>query len=138
MPKIFALMAVQRQTAASRSARPWMRLQHGVLGGVPTTTPSNPLSKLAHTPSFRVSLGHVALEGVGLGVGFGFGFGFGFGEGQVSHELTRQKKRRLRERKRASEALVFELTISTNTLVVVFFLAKSSGRFIGCKRRGGL
>ncbi|PWA90899.1 hypothetical protein CTI12_AA012750 [Artemisia annua] len=37
MPKILAIMAVQRHTAASRSARPPMRVQHGVFGGVPTT-----------------------------------------------------------------------------------------------------
>lgn len=63
MPKTLALRAVQRQTAASRSARPWMRGQHGFFGGVPTTRCSKSFSKLAQTPSFRVSLGQVALAG---------------------------------------------------------------------------
>ncbi|WRX09789.1 hypothetical protein QQP08_002276 [Theobroma cacao] len=54
---MLALMAVQRQTAASRSARPWMRGQQGVFGGVPTT------STLAHTPNLRVSLGQEAAAG---------------------------------------------------------------------------
>lgn len=76
MPKILALMAVQRQTAASRSANPWMRLQHGLVDGVPMVTPINPPSKSAHTPNFRVSLGHVALLG-GVGVGGAFGVGVG-------------------------------------------------------------
>ncbi|KAL3818205.1 hypothetical protein ACJIZ3_004110 [Penstemon smallii] len=67
MPKILALRAVQRQMAASRSAKPSMRVQHGVLGGVPMLILRRPLSKSAHTPSFRVSLGHDLLLGFGLG-----------------------------------------------------------------------
>lgn len=67
---MLALIAVQRQTAASRSAKPWMRLQQGVFGGVPTTRCTKPLSKLAHTPSFRVSLGQVGLDVGGFGLGF--------------------------------------------------------------------
>lgn len=139
MPKTFALMAVQRQTAASRSRRPWIREQQGVTGGVPMTSPNKPLSKLAHTPSFRASLGHVAVEGVGVagvpgvgvagvpgvgvtgpgvgfGVGFGFGFGFGLGlGGQVPHAEVKAKKRRLIERKRASDADALE-AISQNPI----------------------
>ena len=107
---MFALMAVQRQIAASRLARPWMRLQHGFFGGEPTTTLTNP-SKSAHTPNFRVSLGQVALGlglGVGLGFGFGFGLGLGLGVGQVPHAVTRAKKRRLSERKKVSDAELLE------------------------------
>ncbi|KAF9622465.1 hypothetical protein IFM89_031671 [Coptis chinensis] len=53
--------------ATSRSASPWMREQQGLLAGVPITTTTNPPSKLAQTPSFRVSLGQpVGGEGVGL------------------------------------------------------------------------
>jgi hypothetical protein len=33
MPRMLALRAVQRQTAASTSARPWMSEQHGFFGG---------------------------------------------------------------------------------------------------------
>nr|DAD18552.1 TPA_asm: hypothetical protein HUJ06_020014 [Nelumbo nucifera] len=116
MPKILALMAVQRQTAASRLARPWMRLQHGRYGGVPTTTLTK-LSTLAHTPSFKASLGQVPLA-AGVGDGVGFGFGFGFGEGQVPQADVRAKNTRLRERKRASDADCLE-TIS-GTLKIIF------------------
>ncbi|KAG9141169.1 hypothetical protein Leryth_001656 [Lithospermum erythrorhizon] len=59
MPKTLALMAVQRQTAASRSARPPMRVQHGLFAGVPTTRFNKSFNKLAHTPSFNASIGHV-------------------------------------------------------------------------------
>ncbi|KAL6986047.1 hypothetical protein U1Q18_019414 [Sarracenia purpurea var. burkii] len=37
IPKTLALMAVQRQTAAARSASPSIREQQGLFGGVPTT-----------------------------------------------------------------------------------------------------
>nr|GEU51454.1 RNA-directed DNA polymerase, eukaryota [Tanacetum cinerariifolium] len=69
IPKTLALMAVHRQTAASMSARPWIRVQHGLTGGEPSTTPSNPPSKSAHTPSFKMSLGQVAIPGFGVGAG---------------------------------------------------------------------
>ncbi|QCD81273.1 hypothetical protein DEO72_LG2g1598 [Vigna unguiculata] len=58
MPKMLALRAVQRQTAASRSARPWMSSQHGVFGGFPSCTPIKPNTS-AHTPNLRVSAGQV-------------------------------------------------------------------------------
>ncbi|TYH98892.1 hypothetical protein ES332_A11G029200v1 [Gossypium tomentosum] len=83
MPKMLALIAVQRQTAASRSTRPSRREQHGITGGEPMTGLAKP-STLAHTPNLRASLGHLPCEdgvGVGLGLGFGFGFGFSFGLG---------------------------------------------------------
>ena len=91
-----------------------MREQQGVTGGVPRVTLSKPLSKLAHTPSFRASLGHEAWpEGPGLGLGLGLGLGFGplpgLGPRHVLHALvTSAKKRRLSERKRANEAEVLE------------------------------
>ena len=91
-----------------------MREQQGVTGGVPRVTLSKPLSKLAHTPSFRASLGHEAWpEGPGLGLGLGLGLGFGplpgLGPRHVLHALvTSAKKRRLSERKRENEAEVLE------------------------------
>ncbi|MFS8032324.1 hypothetical protein Hanom_Chr17g01556251 [Helianthus anomalus] len=97
-PNTLALMAVHRQTAASRSARPLMRVQHGLVGGEPTSTEIKP-SKLAHTPSFKVSLGQVALAS---------GAGFGAGLPQVPQPLTMAKKSTLSARKKTSEALVFE------------------------------
>ncbi|KAG9148837.1 hypothetical protein Leryth_023175 [Lithospermum erythrorhizon] len=100
-----------------------MRVQHGVFGGLPRTTLTKPFNKLAHTPSFNVSLGHVALlEGVGeglAGVLEGVGEGFvgvlgppllflgGGGHGALV-ELTRVKKRRLKVMRKAVKARVFE------------------------------
>lgn len=97
MPNTFALIAVQRQTAASRSTRSWMRGQQGVFGGVPKTMLSKFFNTLAQTPSLRASLGHVALAG-GLGLGLGFGGG---GKAGVWFELTIVKKRRFRERSKS-------------------------------------
>ncbi|EYU31726.1 hypothetical protein MIMGU_mgv1a019851mg, partial [Erythranthe guttata] len=59
MPNTLALTAVQRQTAASRSVKPPMRVQHGFFeSGVPTTMPTKSFSKFAQAPNLRVSLGH--------------------------------------------------------------------------------
>lgn len=77
MPRMLALMAVQRQTAASRSTSPASSEQHGVSGGDPMTVPTAPLSTLAQTPSFSASLGQLCGTVVGLGLGFGFGLGLG-------------------------------------------------------------
>lgn len=73
IPRMLALMAVQRHTAASRSRSPCSTEQQGKSGGFPTTAPTVPSSTLAHMPSFRASLGHL------LEVGFGLGFGIGLG-----------------------------------------------------------
>lgn len=59
MPKVSALVAVQRHTAASTSAKPWVSEKQGNVGEEATTTFTNP-SKSAHTPTFRVSLGEDA------------------------------------------------------------------------------
>ncbi|KAJ9706878.1 hypothetical protein PVL29_002036 [Vitis rotundifolia] len=91
-------MAVQRQTAASRSARPPMRLQQGVFAGVPTTACSKSFNKSAHTPNLRVSLGQAALAGGFLGWCLGFGT---------------VKKRRFRARRRAVVARAFEAISKT-------------------------
>lgn len=50
--------------------------------------------------------------GQGVGVGFGFGFGFGGEQGWLA--LTRTKKRRLMERKRAADEDFLE---SINSLI---------------------
>lgn len=117
MPRMFALIAVQRQTAASRSARPWMRVQHGATGGVPIVTLSNPCNTLAQIPSFRASLGHFPVFGLGLGLGFGFGLGFGVGQ-PPPHALENVKKRMFTRRKRAIAEVLLELAI----FVLVFLL----------------
>jgi len=109
IPSTLALMAVQRQSAASKSIKSLSKAQQSLVGGVPTTMFTSPKT-LAQTPSFRVSLGHEAfgdgggggqppegagfgeglgVGGVGLGVGVGLGEGLGvggvgFGEGGQS------------------------------------------------------
>ena len=102
MPNKLAFMAVQRHTAASRSASPWRRVQQGVTGGVPTTTPVKPPSKLAQTPSLSASLGHVTFGGEGVGFGLGLG-----GVGHVAP--TREKKRMFTARKIATDVIFLEL-----------------------------
>lgn len=70
MPRTLALIrAVQRQTAASSSTSPSIRGQHGFFGGVPTTRCSRSSNSLTHTPSFRASLGQVAVGAGGGGGG---------------------------------------------------------------------
>lgn len=59
IPKILALSAVQRQTAASRLASPERRLQQGVTGGEPIITFTNPRTS-AQTPNLSVSIGQVS------------------------------------------------------------------------------
>jgi hypothetical protein len=61
IPKMLALRAVQRHTAASRSTSPFRSEQHGVTGGWPKVTFNNPLRTLAHTPSLSASRGHVVV-----------------------------------------------------------------------------
>ncbi|KAL4354457.1 hypothetical protein GQ457_06G033140 [Hibiscus cannabinus] len=100
MPSMLALMAVQRQTAASRSTRPWRREQHGCTGGEPTVALTK-FSTLAHTPNLRASLGHLPRAD-------GEGVGFGLVEGHELQALPREKKRMLSAKKRAMEADLFE------------------------------
>lgn len=108
IPRTLAFRAVQRQTAASTSASPWMRLQHGSTGGLPRVKSRRPLSTLAQTPSWSVSLGHFPMPELGLGLGVGFGFGLGEGQPppqgvQLPHADIVVKKRRLKTKKRAME-----------------------------------
>ncbi|GAV71790.1 hypothetical protein CFOL_v3_15279, partial [Cephalotus follicularis] len=133
MPKMLALMAVQRQTAASRSARPEIRVQQGVEAEDPTTMFTKP-NKFAHTPSFSVSIGQVGLDGDGGG-GDAYAFGGGgdldafggggdlcaFGEGgggqgTLSVELTKVKNRRLRIRSRAVVEAALETIFGMHTV----------------------
>ncbi|KAL6280081.1 hypothetical protein ACE6H2_016962 [Prunus campanulata] len=123
IPKTLALIAVQRHTAASRSTRPSMRLQQGNFGG-PTTRCTKPFNTSAHAPNFNVSLGHVAgLEGLGLGSAGLACLGwclwpFFSGGGQATLvEVTKVKKRRLRERRRAVEARALEAIWEIDDLI---------------------
>lgn len=105
MPRTLALRAVQRQTAASRSTKPLIRLQHGVTGGVPRVTSFNKLSALTQTPSFKASLGHVpvvvgAVDGLGLCL---LCLGGGGGQSVLRVAVVRVKKRMLKRRKSARE-----------------------------------
>lgn len=113
IPRMLAFKAVQRQIAASRSRRPPSAEQQCGSGGFPTTVPILPFSNLAHTPSFRASLGQCPLLGVGFGVGFGLGLGLGVGMyGQpLLQPLTSVKKRRLKEKKNTSDRDLFDESI---------------------------
>ena len=73
---------------------------------------SKPPSRLAHTPNLRASLGHLPPPD-GDGEGVGFGLGFGLGERQEPQALTREKKRMLSAKKRASDADLFEAISQT-------------------------
>ena len=103
MPSTLALMAVQRQAAASRSARPPRRLQHGSAGGFPTLAFTRPAT-LAHAASLSAFLGHLPLlDGDGDG---GVGVG-GVGVGQPPPQaLATAKRSRLRAtRRKALDAM---------------------------------
>ena len=64
---------MQRQAAASRSARPWMSEQQGSVGGDPNLTLTK-FNKFAHTPNLSASIGHVPFgEGSYIGSGIGTG-----------------------------------------------------------------
>lgn len=68
IPSTLALMAVHRQRAASKSAKPSSTAQHlSPEGGLPTTTWTSP-SRSTQTPSFSVSLGQVVGAGEGVGL----------------------------------------------------------------------
>lgn len=125
MPKMLALMAVQRHTAASRSARPLRRAQHGVTGGVPTTRWTKSFNKSAHTPSFRVSLGQLGWGGGGLQLGWGGGghCGLGIGEQGTLCAPAKVKTTMLRMRRRAMFAEHLE-AISKHTSSTVDVASK--------------
>uniref|UniRef100_A0A8R7QUG0 Uncharacterized protein n=1 Tax=Triticum urartu TaxID=4572 RepID=A0A8R7QUG0_TRIUA len=107
MPSTLALMAVQRQTAASRSARPPRMLQHGSAGGWPTWARTRPRTS-AHAASFSAFLGHLLWDGVGVGVA-------GVGVGQLSpHALATVKTR---TRLRATRRQAFGAMAAENPMV---------------------
>ncbi|KAL4342532.1 hypothetical protein GQ457_08G004200 [Hibiscus cannabinus] len=95
-------MAVQRQRAASKSAKPWSKAQHLLDGGVPTTMFTSP-RRSAQTPSFNVSFGQeeAGVAGGGGGhAGGGVGFGFG-GLHELQAPVNDEWKRREKTMKRA-------------------------------------
>jgi|APAra0007618328_1042625.scaffolds.fasta_scaffold19301_1 hypothetical protein len=92
---MLALSAVQRQAAASRSAKPWMSEQHGFTGGFPNVR-STRLSTLAQV---LICIGQVPVVA----------------EVQV-------KKRRLRETKSAREVLGAICLYSTKDQEVVVYI----------------
>lgn len=67
IPSILALMAVQRQAAASKLASPSSREQHFPDGGFPITTLTSPRRSM-QTPSFNVSLGQKGFVGAVFGM----------------------------------------------------------------------
>lgn len=90
IPSTLALMAVQRQSAASKSANPESRAQHLLEAGVPTTTFTSPRMS-AQTPSFNVSLGQEAGGGHAF-AGGGEGFGLHERQALVNVEWKRREK----------------------------------------------
>ena len=93
IPSTLALMAVQRQRAASKSANPWSKAQHLLEGGVQPITLTR-RGPSAQTPSFNVSLGQEA------GVAGG-GHGGGLGLHELQAVVNVEWKRRVKSRKRA-------------------------------------
>ncbi|BAT75864.1 hypothetical protein VIGAN_01379400, partial [Vigna angularis var. angularis] len=125
MPKTLALRAVQRQTAASRSARPRMRLQHGVFGGFPSCTPIKPNTS-AHTPNLRVSSGQLPYfveGGFGTGVCGGFLGAFGGGLHGTYVELTTLKNKMFRHKRRAPFEAISLCRYNFLTLTTLYTLA---------------
>ncbi|KAL8200822.1 hypothetical protein R6Q57_012161 [Mikania cordata] len=124
IPKTLALMAAQRQTAASRSTNPARRVQHCALGGVPMTAWGRPLSKFRHTSNLCVFIGQVSFDG-GEGVGI-FGdreHGGGGGGGQpfrVWVEATKVNKIKLKVRikdvAKALEAIIYSKDVRSVTV----------------------
>ena len=89
MPSTFALMAVQRHAATSKSASPSSSGQHlSPEGGDPTTAFTRP-RRSAQTPSFNVSRGQNGFGGGTLGAGFGL---------HVPHPEVKAAERRRNER----------------------------------------
>lgn len=90
------------------------------------TAPTGPFSTLAHTPSFRASLGQCPLDGLGLGLGFGFGLGFGLGIGGLlqpfQQPLTKVKKRMLKNKKSVTKYLFESMTKSKEHLCFALLL----------------
>lgn len=81
IPRMFALIAVQRQTAASKSTSPSSSGQQGSLGGDPIFTSLIRFSTFAQTPNFSALTGHLLeeLEGGVTGVTGDGTYGFGLG-----------------------------------------------------------
>jgi hypothetical protein len=137
MPKIFALRAVHRQTAASRSTKPPSREQQELVGTLPIFTPLIKPSTLAQTPSFSASTGHLPdddepPDGDGGGQLL---FGGGGGGGGVGHfALARTKKRRLTARKSAAlDAIVNSLNKNNVVWVIrVFYWVRMKVCYLCC------
>lgn len=64
MSNTLALIVVQRHSAASKSARPWITGQHLSFVSWPMTACTSPPSRSTHASSLRVSMGHAPDDGV--------------------------------------------------------------------------
>lgn len=90
IPKTLALMAVQRQTATSKSTKPSSNAQHLLDAGDPTTTLTKPRTS-AQTPSFKASLGQKGFAGGPLGGGI-----FGSHVPQALERVTVEMRKRMK------------------------------------------
>ncbi|KAL1064569.1 hypothetical protein V6Z11_D13G222100, partial [Gossypium hirsutum] len=115
-PSTLALMAVQRQRAASKSAKPWSKAQHLLEGGAPTTMFTSP-SRSAQTPSFNVSLGQEA--GFAGGGGHAAGGGMGFGGLHEWQALVNDKLKRRREKTVRTAQVLLEAICSSGCYCLV-------------------
>ena len=123
-PSTLALRTVQRQTAASKSAKPLIREQQGSLGGFPRSNVIKPFSTLTQTPSLRASIGH-------LPTGGGFGIvGMGVGTQVWPQPLTMEKRSTLKARSRAAEAPVLDAMEEELCVLTCVGSAESSGSIL--------
>ncbi|KAF5943507.1 hypothetical protein HYC85_017584 [Camellia sinensis] len=69
IPSTLALIAVQRQTATSKSTKPASTAQHWLEGGEPMTRLTTPPRRSTQAPSFNVSIGQKGFTGGAAGGG---------------------------------------------------------------------
>ncbi|KAF8693348.1 hypothetical protein HU200_038737 [Digitaria exilis] len=100
MPRMLALMAVQRHTAASKSTSPCSSGQHWLLPETGRLSFSR-FSTLAHTSSFNALIGHDPPPD-GVGTTGGGGTTGGVGQYGAQPRTATAKVRMDRARKRAS------------------------------------
>lgn len=116
-------MAVQRQSAASRSAKPESNAQHLLETGEPTTILTSPRMS-AQAPSFNVSFGHFPDGGGGEALGV-----------HVPHALVDEARRESTKMVAISLLEAIARLQMKNTFTVCFALV--CGNHNGKDKRGG-
>lgn len=129
IPSTLALMAVQRQRAASKSAKPESKAQHLLEGGDPTTMLTSP-RRSAQTPSFNVSLGQDDGGGGHAGEGGGGGVGVGLGLHELQALVNVEWRRRENTKKRAQICLEAIAAAACYSYLVTGDIRTSWGAFL--------